>query len=140
MEGFITWAAPILSALVICAGQLVLNRRFKQADEKRDEARKETDEARRREDEWRSSIDARLDAQDAKIDDLLASQCSQLRSDIVHKAHRYLDDMGCASVEEKRSLYAEYEDYGLLCEKAGVRNHLIDRLVERIVDLPERDL
>ena len=140
MDGVISWLAPILSALVICAGQLALNTRFKRADEKRDRARKEADDSRKREDEWKERIVGRLDAQDAKIDNLILSQCSQIRSDIIHKCHRYLDDLGCASVEEKAALHEEYEDYQKLCATAKVENHLIDKLVDRIMALPEREV
>lgn len=135
-----TWLAPILSALVICAGQLLLNRRFKRSDEKHEKERKKAVDDQAKDNEWKSEIIKRLDSQDKKIDDLLDSQCSQIRSDIIHKAHRYLDDMGCASVEEKNSLFAEYEDYLVLCEQTNTQNHFIDKMIDRIVSLPEREL
>ena len=140
MEALMAWLAPILSALVICAGQLMLNRRFKRSDEKRERERKRAADEQAKDDEWKSEIIKRLDCQDKKIDDLLDSQCSQIRSDIIHKAHRYLDDMGCASVEEKNSLFAEYEDYLVLCEQTSTQNHFIDKMIDRIVSLPEREL
>ena len=140
LESLTAWVAPIVSALVICAGQLALNRQFKRSEDRRKDERRRQEMKVAKDESWRESVTARLDRQEAKIDDLLASQCSQIRSDIVHKAHRYLDDMGCASTEEKRSLYSEYEDYLTLCQQAGVENNLIDRLVARIVDLPEREL
>lgn len=39
MDQITSWLAPILSALVICAGQLFLSSQFKRGDDKRDEAR-----------------------------------------------------------------------------------------------------
>ena len=39
MEQLLNWLAPILSALVVCTGQLFLSSQFKRGDEKRDEAR-----------------------------------------------------------------------------------------------------
>ena len=140
MDQFVSWLAPIASALVICLGQLMLNRRFKRSDEKRERERKKAADEQAKDDEWKSEIIKRLDSQDKKIDDLLDSQCSQIRSDIIHKAHRYLDDMGCASVEEKNSLFAEYEDYLVLCEQTSTQNHFIDKMIDRIVSLPEREL
>ena len=75
-----------------------------------------------------------------KMDVVLALQCSQMRSDITHKCHRYLDDLGRASTEEKQSLWAENEDYRRVCEANGIENHYIDTLVERVMGLPERSI
>lgn len=133
MDSFITWLAPILSTLVICAGQLALNASFKRADERKE--KKQKDEA-----EWRKEITDRLDAQGGKIDVMMGAQCSQIRSDIIHKCHRYLDDLGCASTEEKQSLHSEYEDYRALCDASGVDNHFVDTLMDRAMALPEREL
>lgn len=41
MDQIMSWLAPILSALVVCAGQLFLNDQFKHADEKREAAREQ---------------------------------------------------------------------------------------------------
>ena len=106
-QPFVTWAAPIVAALATCAGQLALNARFKHADEKRDSARAETQAKRDAEAAWRDSVEVRLSEQDGKIDTLLDLSCSQNRSDVVHKCHRYLDDLGCASSEEKQALWAQ---------------------------------
>lgn len=140
LDSFVTWAAPILSTLIIGAGQLWLNAKFKRADEKRDKARIEAEKSAKADEEWRSNVIQRMDVQDQRISTLLSAQCSQMRSDIIHKCHRYLDDMGCASVEEKQSLHAEYEDYQALCYSSGVENHFVDTLVVRTMDLPERDI
>lgn len=64
MDRLVGWLAPIISTLVICAGQLALNSRFKRADEKRDQARAETQAKRDAEAEWRGRIEKRLDGQD----------------------------------------------------------------------------
>lgn len=139
-QPIITWLAPILAALMTCAGQLWLNQRFKRADEKRDDARKSTEAKRAAEAEWRQCIEHRLDQQDEKIDSVLKGQCTQMRSDIVHKAHRYLDDLGKASTEEKQAFWAEYEDYQNVCEQYGIENHFVDELARRVMELPERDI
>lgn len=133
MDSFVTWLAPILSTLVICAGQLALNTSFKRADERKEKKQRD-------EEAWRKQVTERLDEQGGKIDVIMGAQCSQIRSDIIHKCHRYLDDLGCASTEEKQSLHAEYEDYRALCEASGTENHFVDTLLERAIDLPERDI
>ena len=134
------WLAPILSTLIICAGQLALNSRFKRADEKRDAARAETEAKRKADAEWREHIETRMDGQDEKIMSMLKSQVTQMRSDTLHRAHRYLDDLGCASTEEKSAFWAEYQDYCELCEQYGIENGFVDELAKRVMALPEREI
>lgn len=134
------WFGPIVAALLTCAGQLWLNQRFKQADEKRDAAQSQTDAKRKAEAEWRNSIECRLDHQDEKIDAVLKGQTTQMRSDLIHRAHRYLDDLGKASTEEKDAFNDEYEDYCAICEAYGIKNSFIDSLADRVMCLPERDV
>lgn len=140
MRHILTWVAPIVAALLTCAGQLWLNARFKRADEKRDQARADTDAKRRAEAEWRDAIDRRLDHQDERIEAVLQVQCSQTRSDIIHKCHRYLDDLGRASTEEKAALHAEHAEYAAMCEANDIVNSFVDKLVERVMQLPEREI
>jgi hypothetical protein len=140
MNDVIAWAAPIASTLIICAGQAALNERFKIADEKRDNDRKSTEEKRKAEAEWRDDVTKRLDTQDRRIETILTAQCAQMRSDIIHKCHRYLDDLGKASTEEKRALDAEHQEYTSLCEQNDIVNNFVDGLVKRVMQLPERSI
>lgn len=142
LKELMDWLAanPLTFGLLTLAGQLWLNQRFKMADEKRDSARAETDAKRAAEAKWRDDVERRLDKQDEKIDSVLKGQCTQMRSDIVHKAHRYLDDLGMASVEEKQAFWVEYEDYQLICEQYGIENHFVDELAKKVMELPERDV
>lgn len=140
MTEFMSWIAPILSTLIVCAGQAMLNQRFKIADEKRDAARKDTDEKRKREAEWRDEMTKRLDSQDDRINTILTAQCSQMRSDIIHKCHRYLDDIGMASVEEKEALKAEHKEYAAVCKANDIENNFVDMMVQRVMQLPERSV
>lgn len=133
------WLAPIAAGFLTLAGQLWLNQRFKRADEKRDQARADTDAKRAAEAEWRECVVERLDKQDERIDTILTAQCSQMRSDILHKAHRYIDDLGCASTEEKEALWAEWEDYSAICDANNITNHFIDKLANQVMTLPNRD-
>ena len=138
MDKLLAWMAPIAATLVTLAGQLWLNERFKLADQKRDQARAETDKKRAAEAEWREKVVKRLDKQDETIDTILTAQCSQMRSDLIHRAHRYIDDLGCAGTEEKQSFWAEYEDYIRICDANNVVNHFIDNLAKQVMALPNR--
>lgn len=140
MDKLLAWMAPIAATLVTLAGQLWLNERFKLADQKRDQARAETDKKRAAEAAWRESVTARMDAQDKRIDTILQAQCSQMRSDIIHKCHRYLDDLGKASTEEKEALKAEHQEYSAVCKANGIVNNFVDLMVQRVMELPEREV
>lgn len=140
MDKFWAWLAPIAATLVTLAGQLWLNGKFKSAEDKRDAARAETEAKRAAEAEWRDGITSRLDGQDKRIDTILQAQCSQMRSDIVHKCHRYLDDLGKASTEEKEALKAEHIEYSAVCKANGIVNNFVDLMVQRVMELPEREV
>lgn len=129
----VTWAAPIASTLIITWLTALINKRM--AESKQD-AEAEAKERKA----WRSSVDQRLTEQDGKIDTLLDLSCSQSRSDVVHKCHRYLDDLGCASSEEKQALWAQHEDYKRVCDANGIENHFVEQLVQRVMELPEREI
>jgi len=129
----ITWAAPIASTLIITWLSAVINRRM---DESKRDAKREEEERKA----WRSGVDQKLAEQDGKIDTLLNLSCSQSRSDVVHKCHRYLDDLGCASSEEKQALWAQHEDYKRICNANGIENHFVEQLVRRVMELPEREI
>lgn len=140
MEGFVIWLAPICAALLTCAGQLWLSGKFKESEAKRDRDRAETQAKRDAEAEWRIEVSRRIEEQDDKIRAILKAQVTQMRSDALHRAHRYLDDLGCASTEEKSAFWAEYEEYCELCEKYGIENSLVDNLAHRVMELPERPI
>lgn len=137
-ENFIAWLAPIASALVICMGQLWLSGQFKRADQKRDDARLE-DEIRRKESAaWRVRIESEIADQDDVLESVLEAQCTQMRADITHKIHRYMDDLGCASPEEKESLHNEYKVYCDICEKHHIKNHFVEKMMDQVLALPDR--
>lgn len=136
-----------MSVLVQAAGLAIIAGIQKSADAKRDKAKAETDAKRKAEAEWREQMEKRMDsferlleAQGDKIDSVLKNQLTNTRSDIVHKAHRYLDDLGCASTDEKDSFNAQYKEYAALCEAYGIENDFVVHLYERVMALPEREL
>ena len=134
-----SFLVPILSALLICAGQALVALGQRRLNMRMDEGQAKTDAKRAAEAEWRENVVTRLDQQDERIDTILTSQCSQMRSDILHKAHRYIDDLGCASTEEKEALWAEWEDYSTICDANNITNHFIDKLANQVMALPNRD-
>lgn len=133
MDSFVTWLAPIISTLIICAGQLALNTSFKRADERKEKKLNE-------ETEWRNEVTRRLDAQDAHINTMLGAQCSQMRSDLIHRAHRYMDDLGCASIEEKNAYWDEYMKYCEMCDISEVENGFIENMANQVMNLPNRQV
>lgn len=129
IQPFVSWVAPIASTALTTYVVALINR-----NEKRRE-----DETRNRE-AWRAGVDKRLDEQDAKIDAVLKGQTTQMRSDLVHRAHRYLDDLGKASSEEKDAFWDEYKDYCIICKAFKIENSFIDQLAQRVMALPEREV
>lgn len=129
VQPVIAWAAPIASTALTTYVVALINR-----NEKRRE-----DETRSRE-AWREGVDRRLAEQDSKIDAVLKGQTTQMRSDLVHRAHRYLDDLGMASSDEKDAFWDEYKDYCIICKAYGIENSFIDQLAQRVMQLPERQV
>lgn len=136
-----------LSVLVQAAGLAIIAGIQKSADAKRDKAKADTNAKRAAEAKWRDSVDRKLSELaegisdvDSKTNRSIAIQASQMRSDIVHKCHRYLDDLGKASIEEKQALHDEHVQYSQFCDDLGIDNNFIDNLVARVMELPERDV
>lgn len=121
----------LIGQTLVALGQRKLNQRM-------DEGQAKTDAKRAAEAEWREHVVTRLDQQDERIDTILTAQCSQMRSDLIHRAHRYVDDLGCAGTEEKQSFWAEYEDYMRICDANSIVNHFIDNLAKQVMALPNR--
>lgn len=124
--------------LLLLIGQTLVALGQRKISQRMDEGQAKTDAKRAAEAEWREHVVTRLDQQDERIDTILTAQCSQMRSDILHKAHRYIDDLGCASTEEKEALWAEWEDYSAICDANNITNHFIDKLANQVMSLPNR--
>ena len=127
LQPIVQWVAPIASTVLTSYAVSLINRNEKRREE----------DTRNRE-AWREGVNDRLQEQDGKIDAILEAQCTQMRSDITHKVHRYMDDLGAASTEEKQSLYAEYELYCNICTKYGIENHFVEQLIKQVMELPDR--
>lgn len=124
------WLAPIVSTLVICAGQLALNSRFKRADEKRDAARAETDAKRRAEAEWRNAVIEHMSSQDRQMTLMTSSLQSTMRASLIHNAEKYFS-RGSITPEEHASWCDMHDRYSAM----GF-NGLIDTYRTRIDQLP----
>lgn len=168
LSAVIGWAAPIVSTIIVTAATASINAKIASGERKRDAARAETDAKRAAEAEWRGDVDRlmqeqgdalksvaedrvdwyawrermvkHMETQDERINTVLQAQCTQMRSDIIHKCHRYLDDLGRASTEEKQALSAEHDEYSAMCEANDIVNNFVDKLVERVMQLPEREI
>lgn len=133
--------------LILLVGQAIVALGQRKISQRMDEGQAKTDAKRKAEAEWRDSIDKRLNDMEEKLDELeakqnrsISQQAVQIRSDIVHKCHRYLDDLGRASSEEKETLDDAYEKYCEFCEDLEMENDFIDLLVQRVMELPEREV
>lgn len=143
----IGWLAPILSTIIITAATASINAHIKRHEQIAEERNAKTEEKRKAEAEWRERLERRMEEiehkmeeQDKKTNSVLKGQCTQMRSDVVHRAHRYLDDLGKASTEEKAAFWSEYEEYCDLCAQYGIENNFVDELAQRVIALPEREI
>ena len=158
------WAASILSTLIVTLCTALINRRVEESKREADRRYELREQERNEEKRWRESVDERLLSQAEWNEDrsnwyswreriekefseqnqrtmaILELQCSQMRSDLIHRAHRYIDDLGCASMEEKDVYWAQYEDYLKMCDASEIENHFIDRLATQVMNLPTREL
>lgn len=130
----------LVGQALVALGQRKLNQRMDEGEQRRNDARAETDAKRKAEAEWRESITKRLDDMEDKLNRSVLQQTVQIRSDIIHKCHRYLDDLGRASSEEKETLSDAYEQYCKFCADLDIENDFIDMMVARVMELPEREV
>lgn len=164
----ITWAASIASTIIITLATASINSHMKRHDELAAERHAETEEKRKADAEWRDAVDKLLseqsealkhvaqdridwyawreeivesmESQKKQTSAVLKGQTTQMRSDLIHRAHRYLDDLGRASTDEKDAFNDEYSDYCAICEAYGITNSFIDELARRVMALPEREI
>ena len=135
-----TIASIVILPLMLLAGQRWLNGKFDANDRARE--RKDAAQAERHEAEaaWRESVTEHMKIQDRKTDMLMVAWATTMRSDLIHRAHRYIDDLHAASVEEKEAYHAQWEDYQKFCEENNITNNFIDNLMIAVMNLPTRDV
>lgn len=137
----------LIGQTLVALGQRKLNMRMDEGETKRNQARADTNAKREAEAKWREDMERKMDEFEAKLaemndktDATLRGQLTQMRSDTVHKAHRYLDDLGCASTDEKQAFDAEYQEYARLCDAYGIENEFVENLHRQVMALPGRDV
>ena len=86
--------------------------------------------------EYRSESRAWREEVSTQIGVINESLICVMRGDLIHKAHRYVDDRGYASIEEKESWHEEWTQYQSICP----RNGFIDALAEQVMALPEHEV
>ena len=128
----------VVLPLMLLAGQRWLNGKFDSAARKEQEKAENQKIRHEEEREWRESVSDRLDDLEGKTTLLLSANVANTRADLIHKGHRYIDDLGKASTEEKESFHKQYEDYCTFCEAAGIENEFIEDLVKQVMALPNR--
>ncbi len=133
--------------LLLLMGQALVALGQRKISQRMDEGQAKTDAKRKAEAKWREDMERRMDEFEAKLVEMndkanatLRGQLTQMRSDTVHKAHRYLDDLGCASTDEKQAFDAEYQEYAGLCDAYGIENEFVENLHRQVMALPGREV
>lgn len=133
--------------LLLLVGQSLVALGQRKISQRMDEGQAKTDAKRAAEAKWREDMERRMDEFEAKLAEMndkanatLRGQLTQMRSDTVHKAHRYLDDLGCASTDEKQAFDAEYQEYASLCDAYDIENEFVENLHRQVMALPGRDV
>lgn len=132
----LAWLAPAVPSFLAAYLIVLVNR----GERKREKARAETQAKIDAEVAWREAISKRLTEIEDKLERSISSQVMQIRSDLIHKCHRYLDDLGRASTEEKDALNEQHRQYTKFCKDLDIENDFIDRMVDRVMDLPNREV
>lgn len=134
ITGFLAWAAPIASTVIVTALTAQIKARQDAAERKRDEAQAETEAKRRAEAEWRERIWGSVADIDAKLDVLNEATQTTMRTEILHLVEKYLT-RGWVTPEERASLFDMHRKYSALNA-----NGFIDGYIERIKNLPDREI
>lgn len=116
MNDLLNWLAPIISALVVCMGQLMLSYRFKLADDKREQARIERAENERK----------KIEQREAERVIILAMSRTMLLNN-----YEKCMNKGCYTIEERKVYHELYKAY-----KSDGGNSIIDEIAPRIRALP----
>ena len=134
ITGFLGWAAPIASTVIVTALTAQIKARQDAAERKRDEAQAETEAKRRAEAEWRERIGGSVADIDAKLDVLNEATQTTMRTEILHLVEKFLT-RGWITPEERASLFDMHKKYAALNA-----NGFIDSYIERINHLPDREI
>ena len=134
ITGFLGWAAPIASTVIVTALTAQIKARQDAAERKRDEAQAETDAKRRAEAEWRERVEGSVAGIDTKLDALNEATQTTMRTTLLHYIEKYLT-RGWVTPEERASLMDMHRKYAALNA-----NGFIDSYMARVAELPDREI
>jgi len=134
MDEIIAWAAPIASTIIVTAATASINAHIKRRDQVADERHAETEAKRRAEAEWRDDVNSSMADIDAKLDMLNDATQTTMRATLLHYIEKYLT-RGWVTPEERASLMDMHAKYAALNA-----NGFIDGYMERVSELPDRDI
>jgi len=134
ITGFLGWAAPIASTVIVTALTAQIKARQDAAERKRDEAQAETDAKRRAEAEWRERVEGSVAGIDTKLDALNEATQTTMRTTLLHYIEKYLT-RGWVTPEERASLMDMHRKYAALNA-----NGFIDGYMARVAELPDREI
>ena len=134
MDDIIAWAAPIASPIIVTAATASINSHIKRRDQVADERHAETEAKRKAEAEWRDGVNSSMADIDAKLDMLNDATQTTMRATLLHYIEKYLT-RGWVTPEERASLMDMHAKYAALNA-----NGFIDGYMERVSELPDRDI
>ena len=134
ITGFLAWAAPIASTVIVTALTAQIKARQDEGERKRDEARSETEAKRRAEAEWRERVEGSVADIDAKLDVLNEATQTTMRTTLLHYIEKYLT-RGWVTPEERASLMDMHAKYAALNA-----NGFIDGYMARVAELPDKEI
>lgn len=134
MGDLIAWAAPIASTIIVTAATASINAHIKRRDQVADERHAETEAKRKAEAEWRDGVNSSMADIDAKLDMLNDATQTTMRATLLHYIEKYLT-RGWVTPEERASLMDMHAKYAALNA-----NGFIDGYMERVSELPDRDI
>ena len=158
----ITWAAPILSTIIITAATASINSHMKRHDQMAEERHAEIEERRKADTEWHETVDKLLseqaealkhvaedrtdwyswraeivklmDSQDGKLDSLTNATQTTMRTELLHLSEKYLT-RGWITPEERAAISDMHAKYAALNA-----NGYIDGYMRRVDSLPDREI
>jgi hypothetical protein len=134
ITGFLGWAAPIASTVIVTALTAQIKARQDAAERKREEAQAETEAKRKAEAEWRERIGVSVADIDAKLDVLNEATQTTMRTTLLHYIEKYLT-RGWVTPEERASLMDMHRKYAALNA-----NGFIDGYMRRVAELPDKEI
>ena len=127
LKAFLTWFAPIASAVIVAALTAQINARTA-AQQAKEESKRKDEKA------WQEDISERITDVDDKLDVLRDATQTTMRTSLLHYIEKYLT-RGWVTPEERASIMDMHTKYTALDA-----NGFIDRYMERVAELPDKEI